>query len=44
MRCVKVCPHNARKVNNTLVSIAAMAIKKECEIRKENELFLLLGE
>ena len=41
MRCVKECPHNARKVNNTLVSIAAMAIKKECEIRKENELFLL---
>ena len=41
MRCIKKCPHNARKVNKALVSIGAMAIKKECEIRKENELFLL---
>ena len=40
MRCVKQCPHNARKVNGTMVSIAAMAIKKACSVRKENELFL----
>ena len=40
MRCVKQCSHNARKVNNTMASIAAMVIKKACSVRKENELFL----
>ena len=40
MRCVKQCPHHARKVNGAMVSIAAMAIKKACSVRKENELFL----
>lgn len=40
MRCVKQCPHNARKVSGAMVSIAAMAIKKACSARKENELFL----
>lgn len=40
MRCVKQCPYNARKVNGAMVSIAAMAIKKACSVRKENELFM----
>lgn len=40
MRCVKQCRANARKVNGAMVSIAAMAIKKACSTRKENELFL----
>lgn len=40
MRCVKQCHHKARKVNGAMVSIAAMAIKKACSVRKENELFL----
>lgn len=40
MRCIKVCPHNAREVNKLLVSAAAMAIKKACTQRKECELFL----
>lgn len=40
MRCVKQCPENARKVNGAMVSIAALAIKKACLVRKENELFL----
>ncbi len=40
MRCVKQCPHNARKVSEAMVSIAALAIKKACSVRKENELFL----
>ena len=40
MRCVKKCPDDARKVNGVMVSIAAMAIKKACSVRKENELFL----
>lgn len=40
MRCVKRCPYNARKVSSVMVSAAAMAIKKACSVRKENELFL----
>ncbi len=40
MRCVKQCPHNARKVSEVMVSVAALAIKKACSVRKENELFL----
>ena len=40
MRCVKLCPQNARKVNGMMVSVAALAIKKACSVRKENELFL----
>ncbi len=40
MRCVNKCPHGARKVNGAMVSVAALAIKKACSVRKENELFL----
>ena len=40
MRCVKLCPDNARKINGIMVSAAALAIKKACSVRKENELFL----
>lgn len=40
MRCVKQCSHDARKVNGVMVSVAALAIKKACSVRKENELFL----
>ena len=40
MRCVNQCPEKARKVNSAMVSIAALAMKKACSIRKENELFL----
>ena len=40
MRCVKHCRANARNVNGAMVSIAAMAIRKACSTRKENELFL----
>ena len=40
VRCVKHCRANARKVNGAMVSIAAMAIRKACSTRKENELFL----
>ncbi len=40
MRCVKKCPEKARKVSGALVSVAALAIKKACSVRKENELFL----
>jgi len=40
MRCVKQCPHDARQVSKAMVSVAALAIKKACSVRKENELFL----
>ena len=40
MRCVKQCRANARTVNGAMVSIAAIAIKKACSTRKDNELFL----
>ncbi len=40
MRCVRQCPHDARKVSQAMASVAALAIKKACSIRKENELFL----
>ncbi len=40
MRCIQQCPHGARKVNGAMVSVAALAIKKACSVRKENELFL----
>ncbi len=40
MRCMKQCPKNARKVNGLMVSVAALAIKNACSVRKENELYL----
>ncbi len=40
MRCVVKCPQSARKVNGAMVSVAALAIKKACSIRKENELYI----
>ena len=39
MRCVVRCPKSARKVNSTMVSVAALAMKKACSERKVNELF-----
>lgn len=40
MRCVVKCPQSARKVNGVMVSVAALAMKKVCSIRKENELYI----
>lgn len=40
MRCVSRCPHSARKVNSAMVSVVAMAIKKACSERKNNELYI----
>ena len=39
MRCVAQCPHGARKVNEAMVSVVALAIKKACSTRKECELY-----
>lgn len=40
MRCVVQCPHSARKVNGAMVSAAALALKKACSERKDNELYI----
>lgn len=40
MRCVVQCPQSARKVNGAMVSVAALAIKKACSKRKDNELYI----
>lgn len=40
MRCFKQCPKNARKINHMKLSAVALALKKVCADRKENELFL----
>lgn len=40
MRCVAVCPHQARKVNGLLLSIVNIMLKKSCAVRKECELYL----
>ena len=40
MRCVVKCPQSARKVNGAMVSAAALAMKKVCSVRKENELYI----
>ncbi len=40
MRCVAKCPQGARTVNQAMVSVAAMTIKKACSVRKECEVYL----
>lgn len=40
MRCVVKCPQSARKVSSAMVSVAALAMKKACSARKENELYI----
>lgn len=40
MRCVSLCPHNARKVNPLMLAAVGAALKKVCSSRKECELFL----
>lgn len=40
MRCVAVCPKQARKVNGFMAAVAGLVIKKACSVRKECELFI----
>lgn len=40
MRCVSVCPHQARKVNRLLLAVVNMMLKKACTERKTCELYL----
>ncbi len=40
MRCIAQCPQAARKVNGAMVSTLALALKKACSERKDNELYI----
>lgn len=40
MRCVAICPNNARKLNKLMLSFASDKMKKVCSVRKRNELFV----
>lgn len=40
MRCVRICPHEARKVNRVMLCAVNAFLKKVCSVRKDNELFL----
>lgn len=40
MRCIAICPNNARSLNKLMVAVATMKLKNVCKDRKENELFL----
>lgn len=40
MRCVKICPHGARKINGVMAAAVSVALKKSCSERKECELFI----
>lgn len=40
MRCIKICPSHARKVNPMILFMAGQKMKKTCSSRKENELIL----
>ena len=40
MRCIAVCPHNARKINPAMLTTVGLMLKKTCSTQKECELFL----
>ena len=40
MRCITVCPSQARSVNKALLLAGSMILKKECSAAKRNELYL----
>lgn len=40
MRCITVCPQNARKLNKTVLFAASQAMKKAFVDRKQNEMYL----
>lgn len=39
MRCVAICPQQARGLNKLMLGMASQKMKKACESRKANELF-----
>lgn len=40
MRCVRICPEEARSVSSVMTKMAAAAIKKECSVPKSVEVYL----
>lgn len=40
MRCVAICPNNARKINKLMLFVASHKMEKACSKRKKNELFM----
>ena len=40
MRCVAVCPSQARGIGKIMQFMIATMLKKPCALRKENELFI----
>ncbi len=40
MRCISICPHNARKVNSPMVKVASKKMEAACAEKKKNELFI----
>lgn len=40
MRCTSICSKSAKRISKLITFVAGLAIKKECSIKKENELFL----
>lgn len=40
MRCVAICPHQARRVNRLMLALAGRMLKKVCSERKSCELYL----
>lgn len=40
MRCVSICPDNARKVSKMMISLVEAMLKKACSVRKECELYI----
>ncbi|MEG0321844.1 MAG: 4Fe-4S binding protein, partial [Oscillospiraceae bacterium] len=40
MRCIKVCPTHARKLNPLMLGVAEKAFAQKCSARLEPELFL----
>ncbi len=40
MRCISVCPRDARKLNMVIEKLGGVALSVLCSTRKENELFL----
>lgn len=40
MRCIAVCPQNARRLNKMMLGIASQKMKKSCEAPKKNFFFM----
>ena len=38
--CVSICPNEARSIGKIMHTMIALAIKKGCAERKQNELFI----